>query len=84
MKSLQYTIRSIPPQLDRALRQKALQNGQSLNEVLVRTLERGAGLSREQPVHRYDDLDWMVGAQTLGPDFDKELDWLDAVPKDMA
>lgn len=34
-RDIQYTIRGIPPEVDRALRQKAAQRKQSLNQVIV-------------------------------------------------
>lgn len=42
---MQYTIRNIPKHLDAALRNRAREQGKSLNEVAVLALVRGAGLS---------------------------------------
>lgn len=39
---VQYTIRGIPPELDRALRRKARQRKQSLNQVVLDELIAGA------------------------------------------
>jgi hypothetical protein len=42
---MQYTIRGIPPELDAALRSRARESGQSLNEAAVEAMIEGAGLS---------------------------------------
>jgi hypothetical protein len=42
---MQYTIRRIPRAVDEALRRRAREAGQSLNEAAVEALAEGAGLS---------------------------------------
>ncbi|MBI4237159.1 MAG: hypothetical protein HY696_01920 [Deltaproteobacteria bacterium] len=56
----QYTIRNIPAALNRTLRRQAEELGKSLNDVLLRALHRGAGLSDEATEH--DDLDFLIGS----------------------
>lgn len=60
---MQYTIRDIPKEVDKALRAKARAEGASLNEVAVRTLAKGLGLDGVPCV--YDDLDWFLGSGGL-------------------
>ncbi|MBI2346539.1 MAG: hypothetical protein HYV03_06620 [Deltaproteobacteria bacterium] len=67
----QYTVRSLSPQLDRALRQKSRETGKSLNEVVLETLEKGAGLG-EQPIE-YRDLDALIGTWKEDQEFDAAL-----------
>ena len=55
----QYTVRDVSPAVDRALRRKAAERGESLNAVLVRALEREAGVGEEEVVHH--DLDRLAG-----------------------
>jgi hypothetical protein len=43
--SVQYTIRGVPPEVDRELRRKAEQRGQSLNQVILNELT-GATVGR--------------------------------------
>jgi hypothetical protein len=50
---MQYTIRDIPPRLDRALRAQARAQGKSLNCVALEALKAGAGLG-DQPIRRRD------------------------------
>ncbi len=81
MNSMQYTIRQIPPRLDRALRAEAKRTGKSLNEVAREALARGLGVSARPQKHR--DLDWFVGGKQLGTSFDKAQDWLDTAPNEL-
>lgn len=67
----QYTIRSIPPAVDAALRARAKAEGKSLNEVTVDALARGAGLG-EEPV-RYRDLRDLAGTWLEDPEFDEAI-----------
>lgn len=57
MKAIQYTVRDIPAELDRALRIRMREEGVSLNTVLREALVRGSGLGA-QPIinHDFDDL----------------------------
>jgi plasmid stability protein len=45
---MQYTIRNIPPELDRAVKARARQLGKSLNQFVLEALAQGLG----QPVRR--------------------------------
>ena len=54
---MQYTIRGIPPELDRVLRTRARKLGKSVNQVAIEALAQSAG----QPV-RYRNLRRMPGA----------------------
>jgi len=82
MKSMQYTIRSISPRLDEALRRRAKSSGKSLNEVVIETLEQGAGIVPEPVV--YHDLDWFVGSGGFDESFDEAMAWLDSMPVDQS
>ena len=54
---MQYTLRNVPPELDRALKAHAKQVGKSVNQVAVEALARSVG----QPV-RLRSLRGMPGA----------------------
>jgi plasmid stability protein len=45
---MQYTIRNIPPELDRAIKARAKQLGKSVNQVALEALARSLG----QPLRR--------------------------------
>lgn len=49
---MQYTLRNIPEELDRALRERARREGRSLNEVALEALRVALGLSEEAIVRR--------------------------------
>jgi plasmid stability protein len=75
----QYTIRSVPAAVDRALRQQAKAEGKSLNEVAREALRRGAGLHEEPAV--FTDLDDCTGTWREDPDFEKALREQDTVDR---
>jgi hypothetical protein len=56
---MQYTVRGIPNSLDKAVRQRARDEGKSLNEVAVEALSEGVGLGKGVVVVR--DLSDVVG-----------------------
>lgn len=56
---MQYTIRNVPPELDRAIKARAQKLGRSVNQVALELL--GQGLA--QPV-RYRNLRQMAGEWT--------------------
>lgn len=57
MKSMQYTVRDVPPEVDRALRERVRQEGRSLNTVLREALQRGIGLGPQPVLNQdFDDL----------------------------
>jgi hypothetical protein len=80
MNSMQYTIRSIPPKLDATLRKQALQSGKSLNEVVLESLAKGAGV--DSGTQTFTDLGWFVGSLKTDQEFDKAIAWLDSLPTD--
>ncbi len=81
MGSIQYTVRSIPPDLDAELRREARATGKTLNAVVVETLKH-AKLPSSTVVH--DDLDWFVGNVPGGDGLDTAQAWLDALPAEPA
>lgn len=71
LKAYQYTIRSIPASVDRALRRKARERGKSLNAVVLSALADAAGVGMS-PV-TYDDLDHLIGSWVEDPTVDRAL-----------
>jgi plasmid stability protein len=69
---MQYTIRKIPHEVDKALRRKARKEGKSLNEIAVEALARGAGV--ETVVTENRDLEFAIGSWIEDPEFDKTID----------
>lgn len=56
------TLRNLPPQLDRTIRQRAKKKGVSVNKVVISLLQDHLGESDRKPVHRYHDLDELAGS----------------------
>jgi hypothetical protein len=78
---MQYTLRSISAEVDRALRQRARREGKSLNAVALDALARGAGVT-EEPV-RYRDLSGIAGTWVEDPEFDGALADQDRIDEDL-
>ena len=51
--SFKYTLRDVPVQVDRRLREAAVEYGLSLNQTVLKILNRGLGLDKK-PVKRRD------------------------------
>jgi hypothetical protein len=82
MSRIQYTIRRVSPALDAELRREASETGQTLNAVVVQTLEN-AKLASSGTEH--DDLDWFIGRMRAGPGEEADAQaWLDGLPVEPA
>lgn len=62
MSTTQYTIRAVPKQLDRFLRQQARLRGKSLNQTVLDYIEQATKLDLQDTS---DNFDWIIGAGTL-------------------
>lgn len=69
--SRQYTIRSVPAEVDQALRRRAQREAKSLNAVAVEALARGLELAATTTV--YTDLDGLIGSWQEDPAFDRAM-----------
>ncbi len=65
-RSVQYTIRGVPPEVDSVLRKKASQRNLSLNQVIIDELTVAA-IGRQQRA----DFSDLVGQWTEDPAFDE-------------
>lgn len=71
------TLRNLPPELARTIRQKAEEQGTSINKAVIKLLEEGTGIrdkkkGKKQP---HDDLNTLAGSWTKeeAAEFDKTL-----------
>jgi hypothetical protein len=69
--SMQYTIRAIPPVIDRVLRQRAREEDKSLNAVIIETIARGLEMSAKPLEHT--DLDALIGTWQEDPGFNQAM-----------
>ena len=67
----QYTIRSVPAEVDQALRQRARRESKSLNAVTLEALARGLELDAAREV--FTDLDDLIGSWQEDPGFDRAI-----------
>lgn len=65
MSTIQYTIRSIPKNLDNFLRRQAKLQGKSLNQTVLDYIEQATKLDLQQTDEGFD---WIIGANTLDND----------------
>ena len=77
----QYTIRQVPPQLDRRLRLIAAKRRVSLNALVTDLLMAGTGLKDEPVIHH--DLDDLAGTWKKDPRCDKALEAFERIDEDM-
>ncbi len=71
MSKIQYTIRSIPPAVDRVIRKRSKQSGKSFNQTVVDLLALQTLGTTKPPVD--DNFDWLYGAGTLDESFDEAI-----------
>jgi plasmid stability protein len=75
----QLTIRAVPRRVSARLRERARQEGKSLNTAAVEALARGVGLSEEDT--RFTDLDDLAGTWVEDPAFDRAIAEMDVVDR---
>lgn len=78
--SIQYTIRSVPEAVDRAVRDRAVREARSINAVVVEALARGLDLNAAPAV--YSDLDHLIGTWQEDPVFDRAIADFERVDED--
>jgi hypothetical protein len=76
-KSIQYTLRQVPPEVDRTLRKRARVQQESLNQVALAALARGLGLGDH--LIKHSDLDALAGTWEEDPGFDAAISEQDRV-----
>ena len=69
---MQYTIRDIPEDVDKALRARAKAEGKSLNQTTVETITSALGI--RQTKRKYRDLSDLVGSLVRDPEFDRVME----------
>lgn len=70
-KPLQYTLRNVPPEVDRALRKRAREEGKSLNEIAVAALQTAT--TTDVP-KKSINLEGIVGTWVEDPEFDRAME----------
>ena len=78
---MQYTIRNVPKALDSMLREKAKNEGKSLNLVVLEAIARALGIPNE-PV-RQRDLSELAGTWIEDPEFDRAIEDQDRIDESL-
>jgi hypothetical protein len=78
---VQYTIRQVPEEVDRKLREQAVREGASLNYVVLDALASSAGVNG-QPAE-FHDLDNLAGTWVEDKAFDDAMKAFDQVDEDL-
>ena len=78
---MQYTIRGIPPAVDKALRQRARTTGKSLNETAIEALAEGAGVGSTRRKRR--DLRALAASWKPDAELEAELAAQDVVDEEL-
>lgn len=79
--AIQYTIRNIPPRVDKALKQRSKLTGKSFNQVVVDTLSMATFDNNDTPkMTRIEDL-FGQGGDLLDDKFDEAIADLSKVDK---
>ena len=78
---MQYTLRQVPQAVDRSLRQKARESGESLNSVILDALARATDAN--DPASGYEDLDPLIGTWEDDAGFDEALQAFDRIDSEL-
>ena len=78
---IQYTIRSVPKDVDEALRKDCIREGCSLNYAVVEALRKGAGVAGEPPI--FHDLDFLSGTWVKDEACEKALEEFDRIDEEL-
>ncbi|HEY1645663.1 MAG TPA: hypothetical protein VGF75_04800 [Candidatus Saccharimonadales bacterium] len=78
MNTTQYTIRSVPKQLDTFLRRQSQVKGKSLNQTVLDYIQQATKLDMQDNT---DNFDWIIGANTIDDDTLEAIKELKVVDK---
>jgi plasmid stability protein len=78
---MQYTLRNVPREVDRALRERAEREARSLNEVAIEVLRIALGLT-DAPVRQRDLAD-LAGTWVADPEIEGVLAEQRVIEEDM-
>jgi hypothetical protein len=78
---IQYTIRSIPQEVNEAIRAYSAREGCSLNQAVLNVLRKGSGASDDPVIHH--DLDFMAGTWIQDEKCDETLAKFDHIDEEM-
>ena len=81
MKSIQFTIRNVPPRVRKLAKRLAKEQNKTLNQVLLESLERGLGISEKPiPVSNFSKY---AGTWQEDPEFDAAMEAFERIDEEM-
>lgn len=79
MAAIQYTIRNIPPSVDKVIRKRSKQSGRSFNQTVVELLSLQTFGTTDLPTE--NGFDWLFNKKTLDKSFDEAIESMSQVDK---
>ncbi|HVA10678.1 MAG TPA: hypothetical protein VNG32_00730 [Candidatus Dormibacteraeota bacterium] len=79
MATIQYTIRNIPPSVDKVIRKRSKQSGKSFNQTVVDLLSIQTFGTTKIPAN--NNFDWLFNKNTLDESFDEAIESMSKVDK---
>lgn len=79
MSKIQYTIRDIPPSVDKVIRKRSKQTGKSFNQTVVDLLSLQTFGTTKPKIDA--NFSWLYGQNTLDDSFDEAVKKLSQVDK---
>lgn len=80
-KPIQYTVRGVSERTDSVLRERATEEGVSLNAVALSLLDAAAGGGGD--AQRFHDLDALAGSWVADPAFDRAIEVFERIDPDL-
>lgn len=77
MSKIQYTIRNIPPAVDKVIRKRSKQAGTSFNQTVIDLLALQTFGTTKLPAE--DNFDWLYNKNTLDASFDEAVESISQV-----
>ncbi len=77
MRKIQYTVRNIPPEVDKVIKKRAKQSGKSFNQTVVDLLSMQTLGTVDPAVD--ENFDWLFSQKTIDAAFDEAIDQLSQV-----
>ena len=71
-KSIRYSVRDVPEQLDREIRARAARERKSVNQVVIGALREA--FSNGAAPQKVRDLSWFIGKNPIPESFDREVE----------
>jgi hypothetical protein len=83
MPTIQYTVRSVPPRVDRIVRKTSRLTGKSINQIIIDAIENTYLPGPSTLKGALSGLDWFVGKSHVDDDVMRALEEDDKIQKSL-